>query len=95
MGVFTFFGHNVYHGILIDHLHYIHSTIPNCRNKVYTPHSSLTISSGVEQGSLEMGVQFGVQFSVVAEQDTNRLIGIDGAHLEVGSERMLKEIAMV
>jgi hypothetical protein len=94
-GYFTFFGHNVYDGILVDHLHYFHSTVPNCGNEVYTPHSSLTISSGVEQRSLEMSVQFGIQFAIVAEQDTDRLISINGAHLEVRSERMLKEIAMV
>ena len=91
----TFFGNHVQDCILIDELHALRATLADASNCIGTSNSSFTAGSRVKKSTLEVGVEFRVKFAVIAEHDSNRLVLINDAELQVSTEAVLQEISVI
>lgn len=91
----TFLGHNADNCILVNKFHRLHAPFVDSRHRVDTPHPTLPVGGSVQQRGLEVSIQLGIQFAIVAEEDTNCLVCIDSSDLEVGSKRVLHEVSVI
>lgn len=91
----TLLSNDCHNSILIDKLHRLHAAFIDSSHHINTPDPALTIRRSIQQGGLEVSIQFGVQFPIVAEENANSFLRIDAANLEIGTQSMLDKVAMV
>jgi hypothetical protein len=91
----TFLGHNADNCVLINKLHRLQASFVDSRHRVDAPHPTLPVGGSVQQRSLEVSIQLGIQFAIVAEENTNCLVCINGSDLEIGSKRMLHKVSVI
>lgn len=91
----TFLGHDTDNCVLVNKLHRLQTTFVDSRHRVDAPHPTLPIGRSVQQRSLEVSIQLGIQFAIVAKENTNCPVCIDGSNLEVCSKRMLHKVSVI
>lgn len=91
----TLLGNDCHHGILVDIFHRLHTAIVHRCDHVDTPDPPLAIGRCVQQGGLEVCVQLRIQLAIVAEDHSHAFVCIDAANLQIGTEGVLDEVAVV
>lgn len=91
----TFFGNHVDHSVLVNISHAFHSPLADTCNSVRAANTTLSTSRSVEQCTLEVGIQFRIQFSIIAEHNPNRFISVNYTKFEICTEIVLQEVAMI
>lgn len=91
----TLLGNDRYYGILINVFHCLHATLIDRCHDVDTADPTLAISRSIEQRCLEVRIELGIELSVVAKDNSDGLVRIDASDLEVCTQSMLHEVAMV
>lgn len=94
-GIPTFLGHNADNRVLVNKLHRLQASFVDGRHRVDAPHPTLPVGGSVQQRSLKVSIQLGIQFAIVAKENTNCLVCIDSSNLEVGSKRMLHKVSVI
>ena len=85
--VLTLLGDHAYDRILVNESHALAGALANAGHRVDAPHAPLTTSSRVQQSTLEVRVQLGIELTIVREQYAQRFVRIHGRELDVGAGR--------